>query len=227
VKLERINRMDNQQGNLPYNLEQVMEPVAYTIGALLGDGSVKHHVSINSAGIMSKNYMVVIANMDRECVDRVCGELNRFCNTQYDVKEFINPNGTTMYRLAINNENIFTFFYYFIQDKMFIADEIFRASREARLNFIAGLFDTDGSIAQYSGYYRISYAARLRTLVEDVARLLQKLGVKVGKIHEQVSGYGTTIYVIKPNIRSFIDSGCYFYIQRKADRLYKYLNSVR
>ena len=219
--------MDNQQGNLPYNLEQVIEPVAYTIGALLGDGSVKHHMSVNSEGKMSETYAVVIANMDKECVDRVCGEINRFCRTQYNTVDYRNPNGTTMYRLAINNRDIYTFFHYFILDKMLLADEIFRASREARVNFLAGLFDTDGMITQSSGYYRIGYAARMRTLVEDVARLMQKLGVKVGKIHEQVSGYGTTMYVIKPNLRSFVDAGCYFYIQRKVNKLYDYLNMVK
>ena len=218
--------MDNQQGNLPYDLEQVIKPVAYTIGALLGDGSVKHHMSINSEGRMVETYAVVIANMDKECVDRVCGEINRFCSTQYDVVEYKNPSNTTMYRLALNSRDVYTFFHYFILDKMFLADEIFRSDKETKLNFLAGLFDTDGTITQYSGYYRVGYAARLKTLVEDVTRLMQKLGVKVGKIHEQVSGYGTTMYVIKPNIRSFVDAGCYFYIQRKADRLYEYLNTV-
>ncbi len=219
--------MDNQQGNLPYSLEQVVEPLAYTVGALLGDGSVKHHVYKDEKGKFCETHAVAISNMDKECIERVCGEINRFCDTQYDVKEYKNNNGTTMYRLAINNSDIFTFFHYFIQDKMFLADEIFRMSRQGQLAFLAGLFDTDGMITQSSGYYRVGYAARIRTLVEDVARLMQKLGVKVGKIHEQVSGYGTTMYVIKPNIRSFMEAGCYFYIQRKVNRLYEYLRTVK
>lgn len=218
--------MDNQQGNLPYNLEQVIEPVAYTLGALLGDGSVGHYISAKE-GKQSETYVVTISNMDKECIERVCGEINRFCNTQYDIKEYTNPNNTLMYRLAINNEEIYTFFNYFILNKQFLPDEIFRASRQTRLDFLAGLFDTDGMITQHSGYYRVGYAARLKTLVEDVARLLQKLGVKVGKVYEQVSGFGTTMYVIKPNIRSFVDAGCYFHIQRKISRLYDYLGTVR
>jgi len=217
--------MDNQQGNLLYNLEQVIEPMAYTIGALLGDGSVKLHISISNSK-MIKTYAVVLSNMDKECVERVCGEINRFCNTHYTIKEYKNPNNTTMYRLAINNEDIYTFFSYFILDKLLLVDEIFRMNRQAKLDFIAGLFDTDGTIAKCSGYYRLGYAARFKTLVEDVARLLQKMGVKTGKVYEQVSGYGTTMYVIKPNIRSFIDAGCYFYIPRKAQRLYDYLATV-
>lgn len=219
--------MDNQHGNLPYNLEQVIEPMAYSIGALLGDGSIHHYVHKNAEGKLYENHTVCIANMDKECVERVCGELNRFCETNYGIAEYKNGNGTTMYRLAINNEMIYIFFHYFIQDKMFLADEIFRMSKQGQLDFLAGLFDTDGSITTNSMYYRISYAARIRTLVEDVARLMQKLGVKVGKIHEQVSGYGTTMYVIKPNIRSFVDAGCYFYIMRKVRRLHDYMSMVK
>jgi len=217
--------MDNQQGNSHISLEQFFEPVAYTIGALLGDGSVKCYTYITGEKRVME-YKVVIANMDKECVERVCGEINRFCDANYRVAEYENPHKTTMYRLAINNTPIYEFFHYFIGEKLFLADEVFRVGREAQLDFLAGLFDTDGTIAESSGYWRIGYAARTRTLVEDVARLLQKLGVKVGKIYEQVSGYGTTMYIIKPNIRSFVDAGCYFYIQRKVDRLYRYLNTV-
>jgi len=217
--------MDNQHGNLPA-LEQFIEPVAYTIGALLGDGSVKHYCYIEGCRLVN-TYMVTISNMDKECIDRVCGEISMFSGKTYEVFPYANPNGTQMFRVAINWEPVFTFFHYFIGEKMFVADEIFRASRKIRLDFLAGLFDTDGSIATHNGYYRISYAARLKTLVEDVARLMQKLGVKVGKVHEQVSGFGTTMYVIKPNIRSFFDSGCYFHVQRKANRLYDYVKTVR
>lgn len=72
--------MDNQHGNLPYNLEQVIEPMAYTIGALLGDGSIHHYVSKNKEGKLYENHTVCISNMDKECVERVCGEINIFCD---------------------------------------------------------------------------------------------------------------------------------------------------
>jgi intein/homing endonuclease len=219
--------MDNQQGNLSLSLEQVLEPVAYSIGALLGDGSVKQYTELGVDGKLIGPHKVVISNMDKECIERVCGEINQFCKTAYEINSYTNPNGTLMYHLAICDKSIYTFFYYFIREKTFLADEIFKASRQARLDFLAGLFDTDGTIAHKTGYYRIGYAARIKTLVEDVARLLQKLGVKVGKIHEQISGFGTTMYIIKPNIRSFIDAGCYFYIPRKVERLYEYLRTVQ
>lgn len=219
--------MDNQQGNLLDNLEQVIKPIAYSLGALLGDGTLGHYTNVSTVGKKYETHKVAISNMDRECIERVCGEINMFCDTQYFTREYTNNNGTTMFRLSINNIDIYTFFNYFISNKMFVADEIFRSDRQTRLDFLAGLFDTDGTITQHSGYYKVGYAARIKTLVEDVARLLQKLGVKVGKVYEQVSGFGTTMYVIKPNIRSFFEAGCYFYIQRKANRLSDYLGTVR
>ncbi len=225
--------MDNQQGNSLQVMDKYIEVVGYSIGALLGDGSVKKYVTWNGERMLTNNN-VMIANMDLECVVRVCEEINVLFGGNYTVSSYVNPNKTTMYSLAINNELIYDFFHYFIREKLFLADEIFRASKNARLNFVAGLFDTDGTIVEnknpgsrFGLSWRLGYAARIKTLVEDVTRLLQKLGVKVGKIHEQISGHGTTMYVIKPNIRSFIDSGCFFHVMRKSSRIHKYLDAMK
>jgi len=219
--------MDNQQGNLLHIMDEYIPYVAYTLGALFGDGSVKSRV-IPSRSDGSVDHMVRIACMDFDCIEIVTDQINRLFNSKYKVYSYKNPNDTEMIGLAINNTLIYNFFHYFIREKLFVPDEIFRASRKDRIEFLAGLFDTDGTISKSnSGYFRLGFSSRIRTFVEDTTRLLQKLGVRVGKIHEQISGYGTTIYVIKPNIRSFIDSGCYFRITRKASRILEYIVAMK
>ena len=147
--------MDNQQGNLQSGLEQFFEKVAYSVGALLGDGCVKSFSYMNK-GHLVEEHKVAISNMDKECVERVCGEINLFCNTEYTFREYRNLNKTVMYRLAISNKDIYSFFHYFIGEKLILPDEVFRVNRDAQLAFLAGLFDTDGTIAEHAGYWRIA-----------------------------------------------------------------------
>jgi len=217
--------MDNQQGNLLHIMDKYFEPLAYSIGAMTGDGSIgKYGSAIN----------VHLRNMDLSCVQRTSHEIDTFFGTNYKVYSYTNPNGTLMYGYNASNELIYSLFRYFIGEKLVIRDEVFRASRKARLDFLAGLFDTDGYVAEqkhsgakYGVSWRVGFASRHKTFVEDVARLLQKLGVKVGKIHKQLSGFSKTVYIIKPNIRSFVDAGCYFQIPRKAKRLRHYTEAVK
>jgi len=217
--------MDNQQGNSLCVMDEYLKPLAYSIGAMTGDGSIGEYGSV---------YNVHIRCMDRDCVGRVMIEINDFFNTHFNMYSYINPNGTTMYGVNAKNGVIYDLFRYFIGEKLVIRDEVFRADRETRLNYLAGLFDTDGYVAEqshplarYGTSWRVGFASRHKTFVEDVARILQKLGVKVGKVYEQLSGFSRTIYVIKPNIRSFVEAGCYFQISRKAKRLRHYVEAMK
>jgi len=227
--------MDNQQGNLLNVMDKYFESMAYSIGALTGDGHTRNHIAIREGGKgFQIVYPVTISNMDRDCVGRVCWEINKLFDKGYDIVPYTNDNGTQMFRLAIGNCVINQFFTYFIREKQYIVDEVYRASKQAKLDYLAGLFDTDGYVAEvkqtqakYGYSWRVGFASRHRTFIEDVTRLMQKMGVKVGSIYTQVSGHGTVIFVIKPNIRSFIETGCYFNIKRKNDRLNHYLDAMK
>jgi len=227
--------MDDQQGNLLNVMDKYFDVMAYSIGALTGDGHTRNYVVQRDGGKgFQVTYPVTISNMDRDCVGRVCWEINSLFDKAYDIVPYNNVNGTQMFRLAINNSIINQFFAYFIGEKQFVADEVFRASKQAKLDYLAGLFDTDGYVAEikhpqskYGYSWRVGFASRHRTFVEDVTRLMQKLGIKVGSIYSQVSGHGTVMFVIKPNIRSFIEAGCYFNIKRKNDRLKHYMSAMK
>ena len=212
--------MENQQGNLEHIMDQYVPHVAYTLGALFGDGSVKSGaIPSRESGIYHR---VCMSNMDFDCIEIVRDQINALFKSSYKEYTYRNPNNTRMIGLAINNTLVYEFFHYFVREKLFIPDEIFRATREDRIEFIAGLFDTDGTISKSGCYYRVGIASRHRTFIEDTSRLLKKLGVGVGKITAQISGFGTTIFFMRPNIRSFIDAGCYFRITRKRSRILEY-----
>lgn len=214
--------MDNQQGNLSQAIFLGAETMAYSIGAIFGDGSI----GVYPSGPNGVQYTVVIRNMDYECVRRVKDEVNEFFKEAHKIHTYTNPNGTLMYGVSFHSVHIHALFHYFVREKLLIPDEMFRINRDAQLDFVAGLFDTDGYVS-IGVRDRVGFASRHRTFVEDLVRLLSKLGVTVGSIYSQVSQYGTTIYVIKPNIRSFVNAGCYFYIPRKSNKLKGYGCVVR
>lgn len=209
--------MDNQQGNLSQAILLGAKSMAYSIGAIFGDGTIGAY-PLDPSGMQ---YTVSIRNMDYECVKRVNNEVSDFFKVPHKIYTYTNPNGTVMYGVSFHSIYVHAIFHYFVREKLFIPDEMFKIERESQLDFIAGLFDTDGYVTS-KGQYRIGFATRHRTFVEDLVRFLSKLGVNVGSIHSQVSQYGTTMYVIKPNIMSFIKSGCYFYIPRKFNNLKGY-----
>ena len=219
--------MDNQHGNLLHIMDKYFEIMAYSIGAMTGDGSVKKYLRQTEERGLHTVYNAQISSMDKEIVGRVCYEVDCLFEKDFRPVSYKGPKGTQMYRTGFGSEITFNFFNYFIKEKLNLSNEVFRASKKAKRDFIAGLFDTDGWVAHSKGYYRLGYAARHRTFVEDIARLLMKAGVKVGKINEDVSGYGTIMFRITPNIRSFIDKGFYFHVPRKAERLTLYKRSTR
>lgn len=214
--------MDNPQGNLSQAMLLGAKAMAYSVGAIFGDGTIGMY-SLKSEATM---YTVSIRCMDYECVKRVRDEVNSFFDEHHSIYTYTNPNGTVMYGVTFHSVHVYAIFHYFVKEKLFIPDEMFRVDRDSQLDFVAGLFDTDG-YASAGVRYRVGFASRHRTFVEDLVRLLSKLGVQVGTIYSQVSQYGTTMYVIKPNILSFIKAGCYFYIPRKFNKLAGYGSIVK
>lgn len=221
--------MDNQHANLLHPMDEHFDAMAYSIGAIWGDGTIGIYTQKAPNGNIYSTPNVRITAMDYDIVNRVCCEVNEYFGKKYKVVEYRNPNGTTMFRSIVSSRITYDFFRYFIKNKAFLPDELFRSSRDAQLRFIAGLFDTDGYVSMSKnpryklGYqWMMGFSSRHRTLVEDVSKILKKLGVKVGKIRNDVSPYETLIFSIRPNIRSFIESGGYFHTPRKAKRLALY-----
>jgi hypothetical protein len=96
-----------------------------------------------------------------------------------------------------------------------------------RKSFISGLMDSEGFVAANRNPTNRRYYMGYKSCdkwVPDFIRILESVGVKIGKISQEEplkEGYKTpTRFTIK--MQSWIDSGCYFNIKRKQDRVNKW-----
>lgn len=188
------------------------ESLAYSVGAMIGDGCVKVYTVKSGRRIGHIHYNIGLDCADADCVYRTCTEINKFFSTNFKVKAYELPSGTLMHRFITGCELIYTLFHYFIRDKSRLPKEVFSASRKTKLDLLAGLLDTDGST---SGTL-IDFSQKSKTLMEDVIRLLTDLGIKSGVIYRHSR---SGVHRIRINAHSFITAGGYFHVPRKAERL--------
>lgn len=116
------------------------------------------------------------------------------------------------------------------QDKQIIPSYVFTWGNNEKRAFIAGVMDSEGFVARkakpldgklltdrsfYMGYKSCD------AWVPDFVRILQSVGVQIGKIgieEPRKPGYKVpTRFTIK--MKSWVDSGCKFNIRRKQDRV--------
>jgi intein-encoded DNA endonuclease-like protein len=210
--------MDNQQGKQP----NVIHLLAYSLGAFLGDGYFKYHYYGNGGW-----WMIEVSTMDREIVETVREQIKSVFNADYTIKHRTLKSGVDFWTYRSTRKVIYDVFTSVTSLKTQIPQDIINAPRSVVIDFIAGLFDTDGTIVHNKeDRFQVKFGSTNKPLVECVASLLQRHGVMVGKIGEYTkSGYRTG-YSIQPNIRSFIEAGFNFRVQRKLMRLGEYLIKV-
>ena len=217
-----------------YNLvEEGISFVAYSLGAFMGDGYSRYNVMSRSKGSW---YSTAVECMDLDIIERVQREFYIVSGRDYKIQRRLLKSGKPFYFVRASCKVIFDFYNWFTCAKKEIPIEIFRATDEVKKDFLAGLLDTDGSVKFTESWngnrtkknprWQLGFSSNVREVVEGVGSLLRSLGVKPGKIGEYTKGTYKTMYSIHPNMRSFIDAGCYFHCKRKADRLQDYLNHV-
>lgn len=210
--------MDNQQGKQL----NVVHQLAYSLGAFLGDGYFKYHYYGNGGW-----WMIEVSTMDREVVDTVREQIKSVFNADYTIKHRILKSGIDFWTYRSTRKVIYDVFTSVTNFRTQLPQDIISAPRDIVIDFIAGLFDTDGTVIHNKeDRFQLKFASVNRPFIECVASLLQRNGVIVGKIGEYTkSGYRTG-YSIQPNIRSFIEAGFNFRVQRKLVRLGEYLIKV-
>ena len=109
--------------------------------------------------------------------------------------------------------------------KMAIPSEVFQWSREMKLEFISGLMDSEGWVAEDK---RVESNRRFcmgfkscDVWFDDFISLLDELGIRHGKICEEKprKSWYKTPRKVSIKIQSFYDSGCAFKIRRKQERV--------
>jgi len=213
-------------------INTLIAKTAYSIGAILGDGHMRFVPSYGNGSW----YLVEVAGMDREVPERFLSEVRDVFHKDYHIIERTLNSGTKMYYGRTYQKTIYDYFHAFTHDKTEVPMEIVRGSDEVKRDFIAGLFDTDGTVKYTETWngtrtkknprWQLGFSNTKLGLVGSVASILASMNVKVGKIHVYERGGYRTIYTIHPNLRTFIDAGFYFQIKRKQDRLLSYLAHV-
>lgn len=197
--------------------------MAYSLGAFTGDGWSQPYVNYGNGGW----YTVGISCQDREIVERFCEEIAECFGKHYAINEYRAKSGCKMFTCSSKRRAVYDFFVDQTVMKTRVPAGIARAEKHIIKHYIAGLFDTDGTVVFNSANrYQLKFGSVERVLVGDVAYMLQRCGVKVGKIGQYDKGGYRTHYTIQPNIRSFIEAGFYFGCERKAARLEDYSKKV-
>lgn len=98
-------------------------------------------------------------------------------------------------------------------------------SRPALLEFLAGLLDTDGHVAQGAtkryAYVKINGNPKKYTFFNEFPLLASKLGIEMSAPWEgEVKGNFVRYYTFKTN--SFLDNRAYFRLKRKMDKVHAY-----
>lgn len=201
----------------------ICDLVPYSVGAFLGNGSVCYS---------NHTYVTEISSPDPEVAERCLLEMEILFNRKYKLVEYQpkHCNKPMFYARAYCKE-VYDFYMALTFGKQEIPNNMHRAMHSSRLNFIAGMFDTDGTVkntynANGIPRWQVGFSNTKLNLVAGLAAILQNLGVKVGSIGEYKRANYLTLHSIFPNIRSFIEAGCYFHSKRKQQRLQDYLNHV-
>lgn len=146
----------------------------YTLGVLLGDGSLKH-----DAVLFTNPESEVVARLEREVLEGFCGEVvlrkrstPKRCPSYGVVgtKHHDNPALQALRLLGVHGRN---------SDEKKIPAEYFAGSFEQRLALLQGLMDTDGYVAKNKA--AVVFYSTSEALVDGVIELVNSFGGTASK----------------------------------------------
>ena len=194
---------------------------AYILGVYLGDGAV---TKWQQAG-KSDRLIFRLNTIDQdfaEATKKALQELSTYTVSVccHAVSKSSKPN----HALALGDRQLCERLIADTEKKRIIPEYVFGWSRENKLAFIGGLMDSEGFVAANSNHTGRRFYMGFKSCdlwVPDFVRLLQSVGIQIGKIgieKPRFSGYkAPTRFAIK--MQSWIDSGARFNIARKQKRV--------
>jgi len=200
--------------------------LAYLIGTYLSDGWVGIYTK-NGQG----NYEFQLQVTDKDFIDEVTRCIEVITNRKPSIWREKQPREgfKQMWSVVVYDKRFVTYLIESTEKKSKIPEDLFLADKEIKKAFLAGFLDGDGwvQVAKRGGQIQIGMVSTSEW-IDDIARIAQSIGVKIGK--RQVSQPTKTYLVTGKKLvisyllqtKSFIQSGCYFKIQRKQNRLRDY-----
>lgn len=191
---------------------------AYILGVYLGDGCVTY---TGYVGCLSFR----LNTIDRDFAEAAASALTALTGRTVNVRRYEEKRGKDFYAICLGDQPLCEGLTADTDNKAKIPDYVSGWSKEEKLAFIAGLMDSEGFVgANKSNPTNRRYYMGFKCCsvwVPDFARLLETIGLRIGKISvcpPYREGYKVPIrFHIK--MQSWIDAGCYFNIERKNARV--------
>jgi hypothetical protein len=197
---------------------------AYLLGVYLGDGCVTTSGYESSLGRAS--FVFRLNTIDRDFAEATADALLELTGKRPNIRQHPVKKGSDNFAMSHACRELTDALVADTQDKQIIPAYVFTWSDDEKRAFIAGVMDSEGFVAQNKdgGLYGRAYYMGYKSCdawVPDFVRILQSVGVQIGKIGiEQPRKPGYKVpqrFTIK--MQSWVDSGCKFNIARKQQRV--------
>jgi len=189
---------------------------AYILGVYLGDGCV------TTSGYTSIVFR--LNTIDKDFAEATAQALQELTGKKPNYREHAVKKGSNNFALSHSCRDLCYDLVVDTDRKHKIPSYVHTWDKQLKIAFIAGLMDSEGFVAENSNPTNRRYYMGYKSCdvwFDDFVRILQSVGVKIGKIGiEKPRKEGYKIpkrFTIK--MQSWIDSGCYFNIRRKQDRV--------
>lgn len=200
----------------------------YLVGVYLGDGCVTRYGRGSYFKLNTIDYDFALATQD--ALYKIIGRRPKIYT--YPVKKSKKPNN----QLSVCCKELCDYLQNITNKKKRIPQFIINAGKSNKLEFIAGLMDSEGYVAlrkwnkkQWSGNQFIIGFKSTDYWVGDFKGILQSVGVIVTSDRKEKprKSWYKIPRVLTLSLPSFIKSGCYFKISRKQNRINTYIDAKK
>lgn len=206
--------------------------LCYIIGVYLGDGCVTYNVDLRNK-YPRRYFTFKINSIDLDFTQHVRCSLIELVNNNVVINKIDSDRYSTgyIYNISVQNENLCQLLVSLTNKKEFIPRMIFEETKENQLEFLSGCMDSDGYVAIANKILSRSRfqlgIKKHKGWIDDLPYVLEMLNVKLKRREicaPNKEGYEETIRLIL-DIESWVNSGCYFNIARKNNKIQLYKDS--
>lgn len=190
--------------------------LAYLLGVYLGDGWI---------GPINGYYRFRLNTIDSDFAEATASSLeaiNEFkpSISVHPVSKSSKPNHSIS-----ANGRLLSWMVMATEKKSKIPPCVWKLNKEAKLAFVAGIMDSEGYVAKGTNERMTLGLKACDGWLNDFYRLMNSIGVKIGKIGRENLPSGKIASRFHFNIWSWIDAGCYFNIKRKNNRIIEWASN--
>lgn len=192
------------------------EPLAYTIGFLLGDG----YFQLTPQG----RKFVRVAKPDLEPIERIRDEVQEFCGVAYTISQKAKHVKGDYWGVDMTNVKLWDYIYTITKCKTEIPDWWQEWDKDSIAAMLSGLIDSDGYVAgpNSQGKMQMAFTNNRQSLVNAVYEMCQFLEIHTGQVGEfegTSKGKQYTHYRITINLQSFKSAGIQLTCKRKQAKI--------